>query len=255
MKTLSVFVMAAALIILGCTVEKPKPPNNCSLGINFNQDRGKIKEAVKARIDSLDNHIEKEKKKQASFDTWMCDNLRRELVKLQTDLNELPEPSEAQMGFDYVEGTLKKTIQDYGVDYYIDVSESFCRGQHIRLVATFSSADNETYLEKRLVQYNKKRFYEAESGVFETTYVGHKHVDVCPDDIFLVYCLREKQPANPVDLSRLKSLYPDEKIVVEGVFDGFRKKAIPADLGGGLTRPEVECAFLKNWTILSPTSN
>jgi len=246
----------AALMIFACNSDpKDAPANNCSLGIDLTQPRSKIVKALHGKIDSLDSYIAEKKKKDPGFNLWMCENFRSELQRLKNDFAHLPDLAETVSGFNYVEAALKNTLNDYGVEHYIEVAESFCRGQHITLTATYASASNESHSEKRLVQYNKKSNYDAESDVFMTTYKGYKHVDVCPTEIYLVFCPIEKQPANPVDLSRLKTLYPDEKVIIEGVFDRFKKKAERTDMGQGLSRPEVLCAYLKNWTIISPKSD
>jgi hypothetical protein len=254
MKNLCAFGLAA-FMFLACDFDKVPPANNCNLGINLDLPRGKIVTALKTKIDSLDTFIAEKKKKEPAFNFWMCDNFRTELIKLNQDFAGLPALSETVNGFNHVEAVLKNTLRDYGVDHYMGVAESFCRDQHMNLIATYSSPTNESYQEKRLVQYNKKPHYDTESDIFVTTYKGYKHVDVCPTEIYVAFCLREKQPANPIDLSRLKSLYPDEKVIIEGVFDGFRSKSEKTDVGQGVSRPEVLCAYLKDWTIISPKND
>ncbi len=255
MKLLFTLALAASVFFACHSDPKDTPANNCSLGIDLTQPRHEIVKALKSKIDSLETYIGEKKKKEAEFDFWMCENFRTELIKLENDFAELPNLAETVSGFHYISSVLKNTLNDYGVDYYVDVAESLCRGQHVTLTATYSSASNESHSEKRLVQYNKKCKYDVDSDVFITTYKGYKHVDVCPTEIYLVYCPLEKYPANPSDLSRLKTLYPDEKVIIEGVFDRFKKKFEKTDMGQGVSRPEVHCAYLKNWTIVSPKSD
>ncbi len=252
MRTILIAVLLCALLACDWSLQESKTTENCTLGINLKNSRGDVKKAIQAKIDSLKTHIDEKKKD--SGDTWTCEIQLKEYQKLKDDFDSLPAGSDPQPGFEYVAEKLRNSIKEYGLEHYVDITESMCRGQHLYLEATFSSPENNTFLEKRIVKYNHKQKYKtaADANIFVTTYQQINEFDIVPEKIFLVYCLRGSSPANPNDISRLKSLYPDEKIFLEGEFDGFHRKAMDTNLGDGVVRPEVYCAYLKNWVIRSP---
>mgnify|MGYP006299612313 FL=1 len=244
-----VFLLACHCCQLGNEADK-----NCVIGLNLKQSRAKVLKEIDVKIDSLENYLQKKAKGKTKSTIRMCETRLEEFKKLREDYHNLPGVFESQPGFRYTEKRLMMALSHYGLDTYIDIAESWCRDQLVFLDGTFSSPDNELYQNKRVVQYLQKQKYKTapDAKVFITTYEQVPQDNIVPNRIYVVFYLRDGSFSNPNDESRLKSLRPYDRVFIEGEFDGFKRKRINTDLGGGVNRPEVYCAFLKNWTIISP---